>query len=340
MVAIKNHEAERFLARPLGAVCVFLVFGADAGLISERARRIVRLSVDDMADPFQLVRMRGDEIASDPLRLIDEAGTIPLFGGRRAIWIEAGAKNIVPALEPVLAAPPEQCMIVIEAGVLKKDSALRKLVERDRRAAAVECYPDSVKDIGLLIDAELRAANLTITPDARTQLTDLLGADRLTSRSELAKLILYRHGQTEVTPADIAAIVADASAGLVDDMIDAAFLGRAEASGAAESAFRANPGAALGQALRHAHMLHAARLRGDMGGDGFARGGFGRQALFQEQIALWSTARVRHAIAILADANFKARRDARLAEAIATRALWAIAQTASRTERSAREPLA
>ena len=85
MVALKTSEIESFVARPDPARAVVLVFGPDAGLVSERVDAIVRASVDDPDDPFSLVRLDGDAIASDPARLVDEATTVPLFGGRRAI---------------------------------------------------------------------------------------------------------------------------------------------------------------------------------------------------------------------------------------------------------------
>ena len=62
MVAIKNHEAERFLARDVGSYVFFLVHGSDVGLVSERVRRIVKGLVDDPQDPFQLVRLSGEEL--------------------------------------------------------------------------------------------------------------------------------------------------------------------------------------------------------------------------------------------------------------------------------------
>src|SRR5260221_11030812 len=105
MVAIKNHEADRFLGREAGNFAVFLIFGTDQGLVSERVLRAVRASVDDPSDPFQLVRLAGDDVAQDPARLADEANTIPLFGGRRAVLVDAGAKTIAPAIEAYLETP-------------------------------------------------------------------------------------------------------------------------------------------------------------------------------------------------------------------------------------------
>src|SRR3954466_1303395 len=116
MVALKTSEADSFVTRPDPARAVVLVFRPDAGLVSERVDAIVRASVDDPSDPFSLVRLDGDAGASDPARLVDEAPTVPLFGGRRAIRVRAGSRNIVPAVEAVLAAPLQDCRVVIEAG--------------------------------------------------------------------------------------------------------------------------------------------------------------------------------------------------------------------------------
>ncbi len=226
MIAVRSHDAERFLARPPPQIYLYLVFGTDAGLVTERARKIISHAVDDPKDPFQLVRIGGDELANDPARLADEANTIPLFGGRRAILIEAQGKAFVAAFEPVLGAPPPDCTIVIEAGALKKDVPLRTLCERAKNAAAIQCYPDSVEDIARLIDSEVGAAGVSIAPDAKAFLVSQLGQDRLSTRSELEKLVLYAHGEGEITLEHVAAIVCDASNLIVGEAVDAAFDGK------------------------------------------------------------------------------------------------------------------
>jgi DNA polymerase-3 subunit delta len=125
MVAVKAHEVEGALRRPDPRIGVFLFYGPDTGLINERARAVAERSVDDPADPFQMIRFDGDDIASDPGRLADEAGTIGLFGGRRAIWIKAASRNLAPAVEAVLKGELQDTVIVIEGGDLQKSSPLR-----------------------------------------------------------------------------------------------------------------------------------------------------------------------------------------------------------------------
>ena len=104
MVAVKAADVDAFVARPDPARPVVLVFGPDAGLVSERVNALIKASVDDPNDPFALARLEGEELAAEPSRLVEEAQTIPLFGGRRAVWVKAGGRNIAPAVEALLAA--------------------------------------------------------------------------------------------------------------------------------------------------------------------------------------------------------------------------------------------
>src|SRR6202044_201311 len=116
MVAGKAADVDAFVARPDPARPVVLVFGPDAGLVSERANAIIKASVDDPNDPFALARLEGEDISAEPSRLVEEALTMPLFGGRRAVWVKAGNRNIAPAVEALLGVPLAQCRVVIEAG--------------------------------------------------------------------------------------------------------------------------------------------------------------------------------------------------------------------------------
>jgi DNA polymerase-3 subunit delta len=335
MVAVKPSEAERFLSCPPANIIVYLFFGADAGLVSERAQRIIARSVDDPKDPFQFLRLNGDELAADPLRLADEANTIPLFGGKRAIAINAQGKNFTAAFEPVLAAPPRDCTIVIEAGALKRDAPLRRLCEASASAAALECYPDSSRDLSELIDAELRAEGLEIEPDAQALLVSLLGLDRLTTRSELGKLVLYAHGAKRLTVEHIAAIVTDASSLASDAAVNGAFEGDfAAVEETAERVFSqgGDYNLLLGMALRHATALHRARLDAEAGraeSGGYA-GGYRRSAAFDRHVRAWTSDKLTRSIAGLGQSIAKARREPTLANMIAVRALWAVAQAAKK----------
>ena len=127
MVAVKAGDVAAALRRRDPQIAVYLVYGPDTGLVAERAKALAERAVDDPADPFQLIRLDGDAVAGDPGRLADEAGTVGLFGGRRAIWIRPTSRNLAPALEGVLAGSLADTTLVLEAGDLAKSSPLRAL---------------------------------------------------------------------------------------------------------------------------------------------------------------------------------------------------------------------
>src|SRR5215470_12039275 len=128
MVALKSGEIDSFVARPDPKRPIALVFGPDAGLVRERVDALIKAAVDDPADPFALARLEGDALSDEPTRLVEEAHTVPLFGGRRAVWVKAGGRSFADAVEAVLAAPPAaDCRIVIEAGDLKRNAPLRTM---------------------------------------------------------------------------------------------------------------------------------------------------------------------------------------------------------------------
>ena len=338
MVAVRAQDADRLLSHPPTHVFAYLLFGTDVGLVSERVRKIVRDSVSDPHDPFQLVRLGGDELAADPLRLADEVHTVGLFGGQRAVWVEAGSKNFAAAVEPLFADPPAGCRLIVEAGGLKKDAPLRKLFEREKSALAIECYPDRPEDIARLIETETVAAGLAIDSETKEILVSLLGVDRLTTRSELAKLMLYAHGKREIGEEDVAAIVADASALHLDAAVNGAFSGDyAAVSDTAAKVFAGggDANALLAAALWHALMLHKIRLEADRGTspdaavDRFSRAaGFARKAQTKAQARAWSAIKLLRAVDLIADAVRRCRRHAELGQEIAVRALWSVALAA------------
>src|SRR5262245_10386864 len=342
MVALKAQQIESFLAKPNPAQPVVLVFGPDSGLVRERAQMLIRASVDDVNDPFSLARLDGDELASEPTRLVEEANTVPLFGGRRAVWVKAGTRNFAPAVEALLAATSPDCRVVIEAGDLRRTAPLRALCERAKNAAALPCYEDREKDLERLIDTELQEAGLTIAPEARAALVPLLGGDRLASRSEINKLALYARGQGRVELDDVIAVTADASALALDALIDAAFAGRtADVEFQYAKAHTAGTSAStiLSAALRSVATLHRARLAIEGGQSVTAaaedmRVHFSRKQLVERALRAWTAARLARAMTQLADAALEARRQharADVSEPIAQRALLSLAVQARTT---------
>lgn len=332
MTTIKAADVDRFIARPDPSKPVVLLYGPDAGLVRERTETLVRASVDDPDDPFSFVRIEADDLSANPARLVEEAHTVPLFGGRRAVLVKAGTRNIAAAVEAVVAQPSDDCRIIIEAGDLRRNAPLRVLCEKAKSAIALPCYADNDSALGRLIDEEMRAAKLTIAPDARAALQASLGGDRLASRNEIRKLVLYAADAGRIELADVMAVVSDASGVALDAVVDAAFAGRTaemDDEFAKARAGGSSPGAILSAALRQVASLYRMRLAVDdgEGADLVAARAvhFSRKDMVAGALRAWSAERLETAMQQLAAAALEARQHSGLADAIARRALLSVA---------------
>jgi DNA polymerase-3 subunit delta len=340
MVALRGKEIDAFLGRPDPGRPIILLYGPDAGLVRERADALLASAVDDPNDPFSLVRLDGDELSAEPSRLVDEALTVPLFGGRRAIRVRAGSRSFASGIDTLAEMPLKDCRIVIEAGELRPESPLRKACERAKTAVAIACYPDGERELAKLIDDELRASNLRIASDARAVLMALLGGDRQASRNELRKLTLYAHDKAEVTLDDVMAVVADASELKIDPIVDGAFAGN---SAAVETEFAkamvagTYPGMIISAAQRQAAWLHKSALAIAEGtpisallDSGFPRLHFSRKGNVETALRNFNVARLTLIIDQLATAALEMRKQAQLSAVIAQRVLLSIAVNAKR----------
>jgi DNA polymerase-3 subunit delta len=340
VTVLRAGDIDRFLSQPDPQKPVVLVYGPDSGLVSERAGLIVRKMSGENADPFSLVQLDGDIVASDPGKLIDEAQTIGLFGNHRVIRVRAGAKNFAAAVETLLAKPP-QATVVIEAGDLRPTSPLRAMCEKSPAAAVIPCYVDTERDLARLISD----CKLTFEPGAREELVALLGADRLSTRAELDKLALYAQGNGgKVSIEDVRAVIADASALVLDDVMDCAATGDAEAALVAlNKAYAAGtqPAAILNAAIRHVTQLHRLKLAIDAGDSParvveYARPPvfFRRRPHFERALNRYGSELLAREIVALSDASLAARKDAVLAATITERAILRLAKSGKQAGRA------
>jgi DNA polymerase-3 subunit delta len=229
MAKLKAHEVDGFLSRNATGYHIYLVYGPDRGLVSERATAIAKSSKVALDDPFSLIKLDSSTLNSDPARLVDECLTVSMFGGARLIWVkDAGnEKGLVEAVKAVAQSELQDVTLIIEADDLKPTSSLRSTCEAASTIMALPCYADDERGVDRLIDAELARHNLTIALDARSALKAALGGDRLASRGEIEKLSLYCLGAKQITRQDVEVAIGDVSSNSLDELIDACIGGSA-----------------------------------------------------------------------------------------------------------------
>lgn len=230
MVAVKAQDTERFLANPPASMRLFLLYGPDQGAVSERAGHLQRTAGSRDPAGGTLKRFGSDELTAQPGMLADEAYAASLFGGEPIIRLRVmdGRHNVAGALQPLFDRPPTEAWVVVEAGELRPTAPLRKMFEQSPAAAAIPCYASSPKEIAALAREVLEEAGLRAEPDALDLLAGIVGADRLATRNELEKLVLYAQGTGTVRIEDVEAAVGENVEVRNEEVLDAALLGEGE----------------------------------------------------------------------------------------------------------------
>jgi DNA polymerase-3 subunit delta len=335
---VKSHEADRYVANPPKGLMAALVYGPDAGLVQERAEKLLKSVVADLTDAFNVSDLNEDTLLADPARLADEAAAISMMGGRRVVRVRGAGNELADLLESFLDDPKGDALVVIEAGDLAKTGALRKLFDGHKSAAAIQCYPDSVRDLGDVLRGALRSQGIAIEPEALEDAVSRLGSDRGVTRREIEKLVLYMHGQKQVSLEDVRAVMGDEAEARSESACDAAGSGdlarldlELERLWAADT----QPAQILRSAMGHFQKLLQAResaARGESIDSVMKRlrppVHFSRSASFKNQAQCWSSDKLGEALDMLLEAESLTRTTAVPAEAVTGRALMNIAAMA------------
>lgn len=336
MSVIRAGDVRRFVATGCRETSLILVFGPDEGSVRVRARDIRNTILGAKADDLARVDFDAESINADPVRLLDEANAIGLFGDKRVITVTSAGKLRKEAWQPLLDAPPRSVTVLLLAEDLSKSAPLRVAFEKSADAAAIACYAPSHQDILELIDARVREAGLTITPTARSYLAELLGSDLALSENEIDKLILYCRDRLVIDVADIDTLVTDSSNLSGTDPVDLAFEGKLEEiEHVALRSFREgiNPSGLILLAINHAMLLKKLlnNAHGSLDSALKSEGVFFRRIdRVRSQVNRWDSPMLNRAIETLASAQLQSRKVPALEEIIVIRALWSLALASRR----------
>jgi DNA polymerase-3 subunit delta len=332
-----------FLRRPDPDIGAVLLYGPDHGLVRERSLMLLRSCGAAADDPFARIDLSAAALRTDPVALVDEAKAIAFFGGRRCVRVRDGADSIAAAVQLLLAAPPWEAFVIIEAGDLAKGSSLRQVFESSPLAAAIACYADDASTLRDVIGSGLAELGVRADEHALELLVGSLGADRGVTRSELEKLALYNAGKGVITADDVLAVVSDShqvSLSAVAFAVgngDPAELDRVLAAAVADGA---EPVALLRSVAQHLQRLLTVRSALDRGCPLAEAVAALRPPLFfrvaddfRRQAKRCSRAQLRSALALATEAEVLCKTTGAAAAAIAADALFRMAAIVAAPER-------
>jgi DNA polymerase-3 subunit delta len=268
MILGKRPDIERFLSRPDADIRAALIYGRDMGVVRERGQQLAARIAKDPNDPFDVAQLTDGDLDGDAGRLEGELAAQSLMGGRRLVRLrfatdkqgldklaaEALTRHAAGELNP-------EAFLLIEAGNLGRESALRKAAEKAEGAAAIPCYEDEPGDVARQVREALARDNLALTSDALQLFVARMPKERGVARQEIERLALFLGPGSGATasPADLEQFLGVEPEASLSDAAADAFGGRlGEAQAGLRRAAQEGEG---GPAAVRAMGMHLGRLR-------------------------------------------------------------------------------
>ena len=331
------RRIESVIADP-GKLRAVLFFGEDEGLIRDLAARLVRNVAGSLTDPFLVVDVERDNLAS----LRSEMASLSLMGGRKVVRLRDASDAATAAVQSALEVAGGG-LLVLEGYGLTNKSRLKTALEKSDHAGVFACYPMEKPALMQMVRAAMAGDRIAIDADTVGWLADHLGADRGVSQTELDKLALYAgpNGRVEIEDAQLC--VGDLSGLSLDDAAFAAISGEVTAADRALELALAEGGTAIGVLRAVAGQVQRVfRVLGQMsdgaGMDDALRSlrppvFFKRADAFRAAVRRWDLGSAAAALDRLFQAEKECKRTGSPAETICRNAVLAIAGRAAAAAR-------
>jgi DNA polymerase-3 subunit delta len=198
VILSRRPDLEKFLARPDPQVRAAVIYGRDLGVVRERAAQLAAKVTEDPEDPFNVAVLTEGDLAGDEARLEGELAAQSLMGGRRLVRLRLGGeraaseKLAVEALGRLLSGELNpDAFLLVEAGALGRDSALRRAAEKAQACAVIPCYEDEAGDVARMTREALAKDGVGLTAEALALFVARLPHERGVARREIERLALF-----------------------------------------------------------------------------------------------------------------------------------------------------
>ncbi|MEE8537773.1 MAG: DNA polymerase III subunit delta [Acidobacteriota bacterium] len=186
------------------AVPPLLLIAGDSGFLVERAIQALAGLIPEEERSFGL--WRGSAQDADPVRLLEEASTLPMWGSRRVILVRQAEKLQVerhPGWQRYFHQPSASTILAFAAtpGV---DS--RKLKHLAQACTLVECRTPYAGEIPAWVMAEAQALGCSLDRDTASWMVELVGRDLAALYSWLERCLAYRGEPGKLTREDLEAV--------------------------------------------------------------------------------------------------------------------------------------
>tara|TARA_A100001391_G_scaffold273_4_gene711 strand:+ start:2282 stop:3316 length:1035 start_codon:yes stop_codon:yes gene_type:complete len=191
---VKANQRDIFrAAQRAGDSCrLFFLCGPDeAGAAAAAAKLIAALP-----EPGERCELSGQELRSDPVRLVDEARSTSLFGDKRHLFVRVSGEEAHDALKTFFdlkdrgEADQAWPIFIVASSATDKSRSAKLLLKRDDAMVGI-FYPRDLKDMIIDVRALADAAGVRLGGDLAERIARSVNLDIRLAGAEVEKLALY-----------------------------------------------------------------------------------------------------------------------------------------------------
>ena len=177
-------------ARNALRICFFC--GADEAGASAAAKKVIAT----LDDPGERVELTGQDLKSDPSRLLDEARSTSLFGDSRHIFARVSGEDAHEAIKTYCEladrgdADGAWPIFIVATSATDKSRSAKLLIKRGDALVAV-FYPPDLRSVTADVRAMADAAGMRLGGNLAERIAHAAGLDVRLAQSEIDKLALY-----------------------------------------------------------------------------------------------------------------------------------------------------
>ena len=193
----KPYQLDALIPRLKKEFKAALVFGTDSAGVQEVAKKIQKIIVPEVG-PFSVTSITPTDLKSTPDRVIEEANTADLMGGRRLIWLKEATAQHANIMSDFIEKCQTDAFLVMTTENLTKSAALRVESEASPDILVIACYPPEVMDLRRIIQNFSRETGFEFTPEAIDYLIQNTDNNTLILKNELDKIALWNQDKKRI----------------------------------------------------------------------------------------------------------------------------------------------
>ena len=225
---IQNYKIDQYCKDLIPVTPAILLYGQDYGLISERSSIIINsffISSQEQHNSLNIIDILHNDVLSNPAILETEANSISLLSSKKVIRIKDTNDALYKAAEDYLLNAYKDCLIIFLSESLSPRSKIRKLFEAHKEAVILPCYHDENNNILSLIRNTFKEEGIYADDDSINLFANYLGADRLITKTEIEKAILYAGKDKKLDSKDFTSFISDQASLSIDELYDLSLAG-------------------------------------------------------------------------------------------------------------------